>query len=185
MVHSAQRHVGPVVRGSANQLPFRDGAFDVVLSLDLLYIRGVDDALALREARRVLRPGGLLLVNVAAFEWLRGAHDVVVHTRHRYRRSELARLLRAEGFSVRRMMYWNALLLPAVFVARRLVRREAVAQSDLVPLPRMVNWLLMKILAVDVRLCAAFRVPFGTSVFSVASKAPEWTRTGMERGVRT
>lgn len=171
--YSARRNVGRIVQGSANCLPFEDGTFDVVLLIDLLYIEGVNDGMALREAYRVLRPGGLLVVNVPAFEWLRGEHDVAVHTRHRYRRGELQRLLTSHGFTVNRLMYWNALLFPVVFITRQLLRRGngvTVPRSDLKPLPRILNWLLTKVLVIDTWVCTTVSVPLGTSVFSIAVK---------------
>jgi ubiquinone/menaquinone biosynthesis C-methylase UbiE len=60
--HSALRH-GPatrVLRAPAEDLPFGDGSFDVAVST--LVLCGVgDQPRALRELRRVLRPGGRLL----------------------------------------------------------------------------------------------------------------------------
>jgi ubiquinone/menaquinone biosynthesis C-methylase UbiE len=56
------------VRGDAAQLPFPDGAFDAVVS-SFVYQLVPDRFAALREARRVLRPGGLL----AILTWL--GHD--------------------------------------------------------------------------------------------------------------
>lgn len=168
--HAARRQTNHLVRGSINELPFRDKTFDAVLSIDVLYIQGVEDMVALQELRRVLRPGGVLIVNVPAFEWLRGAHDVAVHTRHRYRRGEFAQLLETEGFAVKRVIYWNALLLPVVFVARRLLCRQANGRSDLRRLPGSLNWALTQVLAFDTSVCSKVRMPFGTSIFSVASK---------------
>jgi len=171
--YSMLRHAGPVLPGSVDSLPFREAIFDVVLLIDLLYIRGVNDSMALREACRVLRPGGILVVNVPAFEWLQGRHDIAVHTRHRYRRSELRRLLTSNGFAVKQILYWNALFLPLVFVVRRLLIRgskDVVARSDLRSLPRGLNWLLAKLLFLDTWICGMVSIPFGTSVFGVACK---------------
>jgi len=49
----------PLVIGSAQALPFRDGAFETVVS-SLVFCSVPDPPSALREVRRVLRPGGQL-----------------------------------------------------------------------------------------------------------------------------
>ncbi len=55
-----QAPLAKVLRAPAEDLPFEDGTFDTVVST--LVLCGVDDQeRALREARRVLRPGGRLL----------------------------------------------------------------------------------------------------------------------------
>ena len=66
MLHRLERKVGEqapltkVLRASAEDLPFEDASFDVAVST--LVLCGVDDQpRALRELRRVLRPGGRLL----------------------------------------------------------------------------------------------------------------------------
>jgi len=61
------------VQGDGERLPFRGGAFDVVLSHSV--IEHVTSATAyLRECHRVLRPGGVLYLSTAPYLSLAGAH---------------------------------------------------------------------------------------------------------------
>lgn len=63
-VEAAQEAGIDAVLGDARQLPADDGSFDVVFAAGPMYhlIERADRDLALAEARRVLRPGGLLAV---------------------------------------------------------------------------------------------------------------------------
>ncbi len=163
-----------LVRGSVAALPFADGSFDAVISIDVLCHSGVEERLAVEEAARVLRPGGLLLAQVPAFEFLRGGHDAAVWTKRRYRRGEVDRLLSGAGLASRRSAYRNALLFPFAAAVRLAGRRRRTspdrARSDVRPVPGFVNAILSGVLAVERRLGGSF--PFGLSVFCVAEKPP-------------
>ena len=64
--HPERRARTGLALGDAMSLPLRAGAVDVVLMIHLLHL--VDDhRLALREARRVLRPGGRIIVSANEF----------------------------------------------------------------------------------------------------------------------
>src|SRR5437660_491481 len=95
-------------RAGVHDLPFPADAFDIVLSLDVWFHAGVDDALAAHETHRVLRPGGKLILNLAAFEFLKGAHDCAVDVDRRYTRAKVQTLLQAADFEIERLTYWNA-----------------------------------------------------------------------------
>ena len=156
--------------GSTITLPFRNNTFDVVTSIDVLYIKGVDDRVAMSEMHRVLKLGGLIVVNVPAFEMLRGRHDAAVHTRHRYRKSEVGELLREHGFELLKLSYWNTTLFPVMMAKRtieRLSRKEASPASDMSDLPGPVNDILTAIMRVENRILLATGMPFGGSVFAV------------------
>lgn len=170
---------GQVAQGSIEQLPFRDGTFDVVTSFDVLYHLGVgDDRHALAEFRRVLRDDAWLLLRVPAHDWLRGEHDRLVHTRHRYARGEVQEKLETAGFRVERLSWANTVLFPPA-AAKRLVEMArppasdtTAAEPDLWQPPALLNALLARIVGVEAAaLPRAWPLPFGLSLIALARAA--------------
>jgi SAM-dependent methyltransferase len=178
-----------LVRGTVEHLPFADATFDAVTSFEVVYHLGVnDDRRAFAELRRVLRPGGVLLLRLPAHDWLRGAHDRLVHTRHRYSRAEVADKLRGAGFRVERLNWANsALFLPAA-VKRLLEPRprnmaewksggveEGLAHPqtpDLWQPPGPLNALLEGIVGMEaLAVPRGVPLPFGLSVIALARAA--------------
>jgi SAM-dependent methyltransferase len=156
--------------GAAEALPFREGTFAACLCLDLLYHRNVaSEAGALRECHRVLRRGGVLVLTDSAFTWLRSAHDGAVHGARRYTRPELVARVEAAGFTPLLATYAYCLVFPAV-AAVRLARRGRPGGSDVFPLPRPLNALLLGVQGVERGLLRLGRLPFGSSVVLVARK---------------
>lgn len=168
----ARRRTGaPLLRGSVERLPFRDEAFDLIVSLDVLYHRAVaSDLEALREFRRCLRPGGTLILNLPAFESLRSSHDAAIHTARRYRRGPLRALLGSAGLETARVTYWNTLLFPALAAVRLRRRSQARPVSDLTTLPGPLNRLLAAILDLERAWLRTADLPFGLSLLVVARR---------------
>lgn len=164
------RGVERVARASVDGLPFPAGSFDLVTSFDVLYHRAVEDDLsALREFHRVLKDGGLLLLRVPAFDFLRGHHDAMVHTRHRYQSGELVAKLRQAGFAVERVSYANFFLFPLA-LAKRALERNGKAVSDVQPARRPINALLAGVLGAEASLIRRLSFPFGLSLLALARK---------------
>ena len=80
----------------------------------------VEPARALAEALRCLVPGGSLIMNVPAYQWMYSFHDRQVHNARRFDRAGLRRLLTEAGFAQVRITYWNCLLFPLMVLRRKL-----------------------------------------------------------------
>jgi SAM-dependent methyltransferase len=159
------------VRGSVLSVPFLSERFDVVTSFDVIYHRWVgDDRAAVREMARVLKPGGLLLVRVPALKALWGAHDEAVHSRHRYTRGELTRLLDGCGLEVVRASYCNFFLFPLLVARRSLDRLLGRHGSDVQFLPAPLEAVFRSLLEIEARLIRHWPLPFGTSVMALGRK---------------
>jgi SAM-dependent methyltransferase len=164
---AAAKSCAQVVRGSVNALPFSDASFDAVMAADLLCHRAVDPDRALSELRRVLRPGGRLIVNMPAYSWLLSAHDQQVHNTRRHTSRQLAAMLQRAGFSRVNAGYWNSLLLPLMVVQRKVLARNATA-SDVAPFPPWLNATLHAMTEIERRL--PFALPAGGSVLATAER---------------
>ena len=81
-----------------NALPFVDDSFDAAVSADVLCHAAVDPSAALAELKRVLRPGGRLILNMPAYQWMLSAHDRRVHNVRRLTAPATAAMLRQAGF---------------------------------------------------------------------------------------
>jgi SAM-dependent methyltransferase len=165
------------VCGSALALPFADGVFDVVSAFDVIEHCDPEDQ-ALAEVRRVLRPGGRLVMSVPAYSWAWSDFDVANGHHRRYTRKRAVAAVERAGFTVHRATYGFTSVFP-LFAAERLARkvrgRGATGPADIVQVPRLpkpLNIGLIGISRLDRMLLGRGDLPFGSSVFVAA------TRTG-------
>lgn len=169
-----KRSIPTAVQASVTHIPYADAGFELVTSFEVLYHAGVgDDVEALRELHRVLRPGGHLLLRLPAFEFLRGAHDRMVHTRHRYTTGEVGKKLRIAGFEVVRLSYANSLLFPVAAASRlaeRVTGRGGMAESDVQEASPFVNRVLLGVLRAEGAVIRKVDLPVGLSVLAFARK---------------
>jgi len=158
-----------VVHAAVEALPFDDSSFDVVMALDVLE-HVTEDTRALRELRRVTRPGGMLLATVPAYRLLWSQHDESHHHQRRYTRPLLISRARSAGWQPRRATYFNSILLPPI-AAVRVFRRhpEATGKSDYQLTPGVMNRVLEQPLRLE---AAAIRrgvnLPAGVSIGMLA-----------------
>ncbi|MCA9726359.1 MAG: class I SAM-dependent methyltransferase [Candidatus Eisenbacteria bacterium] len=170
-----ERGLPHLLRGSVERIALENGSVDAVVSLDVLYHAAVtDDRVALAEFRRVLRPGGRLVLNLPAFDALRSSHDAAIHTARRYRRAPLSRMLEEAGFVVDRITYWNTLLFPGLaalrFLRKGAAHEEGPPRSDVTELPGWINGTLHGVLRLERALVRRVDLPFGLSLLVVAHR---------------
>ncbi len=100
-----------IVAASALALPYPDACADLVVTLDVLQhlpLRGGDRS-ALREMRRVLRPGGSLLLRTNC-QMVPATADDAAFDFHKFEPAELRAKLEEAGFRLTRLSRLNALL---------------------------------------------------------------------------
>lgn len=164
-----------LVRASVTHLPFANATADVVTSFDVLYcLPNEDERVAVREMWRVLRPGGIALVNAAALDVLHGSHSALTREQRRYTRARLRARLEAAGFAVERLTYTNMATFPlalAVRLSERLTGRAGTeSEADLRVPAAPVNAALNAALALEHLWLRAANLPIGSSVMAVARK---------------
>ena len=168
-----RRKVDRLTCGDVCHLPYPEKTFDLVTLLGVLYNSGVqDDMQAVAEAYRVLKSGGLLLIDEAAYRILQSEHNRRVGGIRRYTSSELVVMCRHCGFRVLRASYWNMFLLPVSFIAvileKGMRRRKNLAQPFRIH--RALNRLLIFYNMLESAIIQVLSLPCGPSVIIAARK---------------
>jgi SAM-dependent methyltransferase len=168
-----QRDLDRLARGSVTDVPFASGSFDLIISFDVLCHKSIPDYMvALKEFRRLLKPGGRLLLRLPAYNWLRGSHDVEVHTIRRFSAPEIRQKLGQAGFRVERVTYANTILFP-VAAGKRIAQMITGlgSSSDVQPVAPVINRALSGVLSLEAKILSKTDLPWGLSVYGLG-RAP-------------
>jgi SAM-dependent methyltransferase len=170
-----KKGINTVAQASVTAIPFRSELFDIVFSFEVithLPCNLHDDAL--REMRRVLKPGGSLFIRVPAFMWLWSSHDEDIQAYYRYRLPELKEKLIRLDFQIEWISYANAVLFPVILLHRFFKHLGIRKGSDVRPLPQGLAWvdgIFRRTLESEAKWFQSRRsFPFGLSLICIATK---------------
>lgn len=179
LVFARRRGVPRLIKADATSIPQGDGAFDMITGLDI-FEHVEDDERALREAFRVLKPGGIFLVTVPAYPWLFSAHDKFLHHVRRYARADMVQKCQRAGFSVLEDSHFVTLGVPMNALRKF---RDRILYGDAMPVQsydiifnRLINAWMLALLRFEKFLIRFFPLPFGTSLLIVMRKPEKYAR---------
>ncbi len=154
---------------------FEPETMDVISCCDALYFLNLEDQKkTLEDFHNILKPGGILLLNLPSLKIFRGTHDISVGIRERYHHKKLKELLPEEavknGFSYK---YWPVLISPVIAVIRTYQRMKIRSghyrvESDIKLPVSFINWILKGLMRLEMNLPQV--IVFGSSLFVVVKK---------------
>lgn len=166
------------VNGSLTELPFEEDSFDVVCSFDVVeHIE--DDALAISEIKRVLKPNGKFFFTVPAYQFLWSNHDEINHHYRRYTRTAFSQLILKQDLNIDFHSYFNFWLFPPIALTRFLLNLKAKSSkktssgsdNDLVKTGSLTNSILKMIFKSEkLFLSSEIALPYGVSFLAVGHK---------------
>jgi SAM-dependent methyltransferase len=160
-----------------NSLPFRDEVFDVATIFGVVCSEWVEsDVAVLREARRVLKPNGLLLITEPAFPALFRQMDVIGMVKRRYRLRQFVEMLRSASLDVVLSSYFTSVGAPIILAMKALTpaaTKTSIANDvpDLRPMHPWLNAASYGVAQLEAALIkAGVPIPFGTTIICVAKR---------------
>jgi SAM-dependent methyltransferase len=173
----ANAHGHRVAQASISHIPFQSRSFDLVTSFDVFQVlpHEVEQA-AIAEMSRVLKPGGWLLLHVAALQILHGKHSVLSEETHRHTAASLRALVGGAGFTIERLTYDQMTLLPMMLPVRmwhRLTAKDGVVaagEGEITVPMAPVNALLTALVSLEALALRAVDMPIGSSLMCLARK---------------
>lgn len=168
-----KRGISRIAQADAMSLPFKDDSIDIALSCEVIDHATIDPRITLKEIYRICKKEGWVIISDVSFEFLKSEHDKVYHTKHRFNKKEMSRLITDAGFKIVKISYYNFLLFPiisAIRILRKLLASKEKTSSDLKETIWFFNCLLIKFLRVERELLKRYSLPYGSSLLCVARK---------------
>lgn len=173
---AARREGYPLLQFDLTRCPLPDESVDALVALNVLeHIR--DDAVAVRQIARVLKPGGVAYLEVPAGAWLYDVYDEWLRHYRRYTRTRVVSLARQAGLEPAWVSHLGCLVFP-LFAFAKIRNQRLLAGSPEVKRAEVVrsigasrtSRMLALALRLEERLGRLVRFPFGIRCLSVLKK---------------
>jgi SAM-dependent methyltransferase len=176
-VQFAHEHGHRVAQASIGAIPFQSGIFDVVTSFDVFQTLPDEvEPHAITEMARVLKPGGRMVLNVAALEIFHGKHSVLSEETRRYTPTRLRTLVVGAGFEIERLSFVHFSLMPLLLPTRiwhRLTAPDqgvAAGEFEITVPPAPINAALTLLVSIEAQALRVINMPIGSSLMCLARK---------------
>lgn len=131
------------------------GTFDAVFALNVVeHIK--DDRLALINCKKLLKPGGRMVILVPAYQFLYNTFDVALEHYKRYNRKELIDLFNAADMKVKHSQYFNMMGIAGWFVSGNIMKKKVIPTGQmklynaLVPIFKVIDKIIMNNIGLSV-----------------------------------
>jgi len=166
--------INRLAQGDIQSLPYKDAAFDAVVSMDVIVHMPLgDEQKPMREFHRVLPRGGFLALRASALDILRSHHSQHAMERQRFTRGRLIRLAESTGFKVLRCTYANSLLLPVALLKFRVIEPlfGGEPESGVRPVSSWLDKILYGPLGAESKILpSGINLPLGQSLILLAER---------------
>jgi len=131
------------------------GTFDTLFALNVIeHIE--DDKLAIANCKKLLAPGGSLIILVPAFQGLYNTFDKELYHFRRYVRKQMRDIFEGNGIEVKRSFYFNALGIAGWFASGKLMKNKIIPKTQLrfynriIPFAKLLDILVLRLIGLSV-----------------------------------
>lgn len=168
----------PLLQFDLVECPLPDSSVDVVVLLNVLeHIER--DTLALAQVQRILKPGGVAIIEVPAGSHLYDSYDKALMHWRRYDMPGLERLVRGAGLTVERRSHLGFFVYPGFAAAKRARRARPATEEKLdlhvrtsIRQSKRLGGLASRLMAAEAVLRRRMYLPWGIRCLVTARKAP-------------
>lgn len=129
--------------------------FDTIFALNVVE-HIPDHVQAMKNALKMLKPGGRVVILVPAFQWLYNGFDMQLDHQRRYTQISLRQLLEGAGFRIIHHQFFNFIAILGWFISGTVLRKRIIPGSQMrfydamVPIWKVIDFFVHKWIGISV-----------------------------------